>query len=65
MDKKEKVKAFKELHGLLLYYAEYRDQPVEQGFNFLKEVETLCEKLDLDYETFKDEFNFQTFRPKD
>lgn len=62
MDKKEKVKAFKELHGLLLFYAENRDQPVEQGFDFFKEVEDLCKKLDLDYETFKQEFNFGTFK---
>ncbi len=61
MDKVEKVKAFKELHGLLLYYAENRDQPVEQGFDFFKEVETLCEKLELDFETFKDVFNFEQF----
>lgn len=61
MNKVEKVKAFKELHGLLLYYAENRDQPVEQGFDFFKEVESLCGQLDLDYETFKKEFNFHSF----
>lgn len=65
MDTKEKVKAFKELHGLLLYYAENRDLPVEHGFNFFQEVKTLCEKLDLDYETFKEEFNFGTFSQND
>lgn len=62
MDKIEKVKAFKELHGLLQFYAENRDQPVEQGFDFFKEVEILCEKLDLDFETFKNEFNFGSLR---
>ncbi|MEI3607929.1 hypothetical protein SPD48_19770 [Pseudogracilibacillus sp. SE30717A] len=61
MNKIDKVKAFKELHGLLLFYAENRDQPVEQGFDFFKEVETLCEKLDLDFDTFKDVFNFGKF----
>lgn len=62
MNNKEKVKAFKELHDLLLFYAENRDQPVEQGFDFFKEVKDLCDKLDLDYETFKQEFNFGTFK---
>lgn len=61
MNDTDKVKAFKELHGLLNYYAENRDQPVEQGFDFFKEVQTLCEKLDLDYETFKSEFGFTKF----
>lgn len=61
MKKLDKVKAFKELHGLLIYYSENRDQPVEQGFDFFKEVKTLCEQLDLDYETFKKEFNFTHF----
>lgn len=58
LDKREKVAAFKELHGLLIYYAENRDQPVEQGFDFFQEVETLCEKLDLDFQTFKRVFDF-------
>lgn len=57
----DKVKAFKELHGLLLFYSENRDQPVEQGFDFFKEVEQLCEQLDLDFEAFKKEFNFTNF----
>ena len=57
MDKMIKVKAFSELYGLLIFYSENRDQPVEEGFNFFKEVEVLCKKLDLDYEEFKKEFN--------
>lgn len=58
MNKIDKVKAFKELHGLLIFYSENRDQPVESGFDFFKEIETLCDQLDLDFETFKEEFNF-------
>ncbi|MBO1003842.1 hypothetical protein ACFSKI_08455 [Pseudogracilibacillus auburnensis] len=61
MNKQDKVKAFKELHGLLIFYSENRDQPVEQGFDFFKEIATLCQQLDLDYETFKKEFNFTNF----
>lgn len=61
MNKQDKVKAFKELHGLLIFYSENRDQPVEAGFDFFKEVETLCQQLDLDFETFKNEFQFSNF----
>ncbi|MFB4167366.1 hypothetical protein [Virgibacillus sp. JSM 102003] len=51
-----KVEAFSELHNLLIYYSEYRDQPVEEGFDFFKEVKTYCEILEIDFEEFKKEF---------
>ncbi|MCP3742779.1 hypothetical protein [Rossellomorea sp. BNER] len=57
MKKNIKLKAFAELHSLLIFYSENRDQPVEEGFDFFKEVKYSCEKLDLDYEDFKKEFN--------
>lgn len=61
MNKKERVKSFAKLYGLLSFYYENRDQPVEENFDFFKEVEVLCEKLDLDFEEFKQEFNLTTF----
>ncbi|MGM8366233.1 hypothetical protein ACLIBG_12255 [Virgibacillus sp. W0181] len=57
MNKQERVKAFAELYELLTFYYENRDQPVERGFDFFGEVETLCQKLDLDFEELKKEFN--------
>lgn len=61
MNKREKVKVFAKLYGLLSFYYENRDQPVEQDFDFFKEVEGLCNKLELDFETFKQEFNLSKF----
>jgi len=61
MNNLDKVNAFKELHGLLIFYSENRDQPVEQGFDFFAEVERLCQQLDLDYEAFKEVFQFGKF----
>lgn len=57
MIKNDKVQAFSELYSLLIFYSENRDQPVEDGFDFFKEVKTLCEKLEMDYEEFKKEFS--------
>lgn len=61
MNSKDKIIAFKELHGLLIFYSENRDQPVDENFNFFEEVEALCNKLDLDYATFKEVFQFGKF----
>jgi len=61
MKKHEKVEAFKKVHVLLICYSENRDQPVEEGFDFLGEVQDLCHKLSLDYESFKKEFNLNSF----
>jgi hypothetical protein len=57
MDKIEKVKIFMELYDLINFYYTERDQPVDPNFNFFKEVENHCNQLDLDYLTFKKEFN--------
>ncbi|MGP4105970.1 hypothetical protein [Virgibacillus sp. L01] len=56
MEDIRKVEAFSELHSLLIYYSEYRDQPVEEGFDFFKEVEVYCKVLEIDFEEFKEEF---------
>lgn len=60
MNKTEKVKAFAELYGLINYYYENRDLPVDQNFDFYKEIEKLCEALDLDYNAFIQEFRLST-----
>lgn len=52
-----KVKAFSGLYDLMVFYSENRDQPVGKDFDFFKDVKNLCEKLELDYEEFKKEFN--------
>jgi len=57
----ERVKAFKKLYSLLIFYSENRDQPVEEGFNFLEEVKDLCHTLDLDYKTFIKEMHLDSF----
>lgn len=56
MNKDEKLKAFTKLHGLILFYSEYRDRPVEKDYDFFGEVKNCCEILDLDYEAIKKEF---------
>lgn len=61
MNSKDKIIAFKELHGLLIFYSENRDQPVDENFNFFEDAEALCNKLDLDYATFKEVFQFGKF----
>jgi len=60
MDQKERVKAFSELFELLTYYYENRDQPVDSDFDFFKEIKILCEKLEMDYDLFKEEFHLST-----
>jgi hypothetical protein len=59
MEKVEKVKVFIELYDLVNFYYTERDQPVDPNFNFFKEVEKCCNLLDLDFETFKKEFNLK------
>ena len=61
MEKNENVKAFSELYGLITFYYENRDQPVEEGFDFFAEVERLCSKLNMDFEEFKKEFKLTHF----
>lgn len=56
MNKVERVKVFSELYQLITYYYEYRDMPVEGDFDFFAEVRKNCELLDLDYDTFLQEF---------
>lgn len=56
MGKDPKVKAFIKLHGLMNFYSEYRDRPVEKEFNFFKEVKMCCDILGLNYEELKEEF---------
>lgn len=56
MEKPNKVKLFSELHNLLIYYSENRDQPVVAGFDFFEKMEYLCKELDLDYTEFKETF---------
>lgn len=59
MDKVEKVKIFSELYELINYYYEYRDQPVDQHFNYFNKVEKCCHLLDLDYKEFLKEFKLK------
>ncbi|MGM8211906.1 hypothetical protein ACLIBH_03820 [Virgibacillus sp. W0430] len=61
MNTQNKVKAFAKLYGLLTFYYENRDQPVENDFDFFAEVEGLCTTLDLDFEEFKREFKLTNF----
>ena len=61
INKVEKAKACKELYGLIDFYLENRDQPVQQDFDFHQEVKKLCHELDLDYDTIKKEFNLTFF----
>jgi len=61
MNKVDKVHAFKELHSLLIFYSENRDQPVDEDFDFFGSVEKLCKELDLDFDTFKEVFQFGKF----
>ncbi|WP_226037835.1 hypothetical protein [Aquibacillus saliphilus] len=56
-----KVKAFKELFELVIFYSENRDLPVDPDFNFFKEVEFYCNQLDLNYEEFKETFELKDF----
>ena len=56
MAKDPRVEAFSKLHSLIVFYSEYRDRPVEEGFDFFQEVKNCCEILDLDYEDLKNEF---------
>lgn len=61
MDKLQNVKDFKKLYHLLNFYYENREQPVEEGFNFLEEVKTLCDNLELDYDSFIEEMHLNNF----
>jgi len=61
MNNVDRAKTFKELFDLITFYFENRDLPVDSDFDFFKEVESFCVKLDLDYETIKDEFNLTVF----
>ncbi len=61
MGKVEKTKAFSKLYDLLIYYSENRDQPIDNNFNFMEEVEKLCDILDLDVEMIKEEFKLNAF----
>ncbi|WJE15229.1 hypothetical protein QRD89_16120 [Halobacillus sp. ACCC02827] len=54
-----KVQAFKELHDLLLYYAEHRDLPAEEGFNFFDEVKKNCSILEMDHKEFTRTFQLK------
>lgn len=56
MNPKEKVKRFAELYEAINYYYEYRDQPVEEGFDLFSVIEKCCRDLDLDIEELKKEF---------
>jgi len=54
-----KLDAFSKLHNLLIFYSEYRDHPVKEGFDFLKEVKSCCEELELDSKNLKRNSNFK------
>lgn len=60
MNKINNVKVFAELHELILFYKENRDIPVSEDFDFFEEVRKYCKQLDLDYETFIEEFNLKS-----
>lgn len=54
-----RVETFHELFELILYYYEYRDRPVEDGFDFFGEVKKCCHKLDLDYDELVQKFELK------
>ncbi|MEQ6390638.1 hypothetical protein RZN22_15175 [Bacillaceae bacterium S4-13-58] len=54
-----RVDTFHELFELILYFYEYRDRPVEDGYDFFGEVKKCCEKLDLDFNEVVEKFELK------
>jgi hypothetical protein len=52
----EKMKAFVELYILINFYYENRDRPINDDFEFYKELEKYCTILELDSIEFIKEF---------
>lgn len=59
MTESKKVKAFKELHSLILFYAENRDMPVDPNFDFFGDIKFYCDQLDLDFDEFTKTFGLK------
>ncbi|UOQ48934.1 hypothetical protein MUN88_01985 [Gracilibacillus caseinilyticus] len=59
MEKITNVQAFQELYDLITFYAENRDRPVDENFDFFEQVEKYCKQLDLDVDEFKETFNLK------
>lgn len=57
----DKTSAFIELYQLLIYYSENRDRPAPEGFNFVSELNTYCEALELDRKEIEKHFNLKYF----